>query len=102
MNASGRLPVLENPDGETSRRARVRLSVMMRMEAGAMELARGALDGLLRDFARQPPVRSSGGAVTFRWTAPGEPHVPKPLQLRRASDYSHLHVPERRSPSRHL
>lgn len=50
-----------------------------RMRAGAMELARGALDQVLRDFARRPPVRNSRGAVTFQWKAAGQPHVPKSL-----------------------
>jgi len=50
-----------------------------RMHAGAVELARGALDEVLRDFARKPPIRNSRGMVTFQWKAPGQPHVPKPL-----------------------
>jgi hypothetical protein len=49
-----------------------------RMHAGAMELARGAMNRILSDFSRQPPTRNARGAVTFRWNAP-PPHWPTPL-----------------------
>jgi len=50
-----------------------------RIRAGAMELARGALDEVLRDSARKPPIRNSRGMVSFQWKAPSQRHVPKPL-----------------------
>jgi hypothetical protein len=50
-----------------------------RMRAGAMELARGTLDQVLRDFARRPPTRNSQGAITVHWKTPRQPHIPKAL-----------------------
>jgi hypothetical protein len=54
------------------------LEQIERMRAGAMELARGAMNRILSDFSRQPPTRNARGAVTFRWNAP-PPHWPTPL-----------------------
>jgi sarcosine oxidase delta subunit len=49
-----------------------------RMRAGAMELARGAMNQILSEFSRRAPARNNSGGVTLRWNAP-PPYTPKPL-----------------------
>jgi hypothetical protein len=49
---------------------------VMRIRAAQIELARGAVNDILRDMGRRGPTRS--GAVTIKWNTPA-PYEPKPL-----------------------